>query len=155
MAESSDVQRVRVVDQWAVKTAKGEYLDAKAVDTVNTVVILMLIGLTLFWVAVAYFQAQALVYVNGSDLIHWEPSTIGSILLVVVNFLAALAHLAGVSLIVRHNASTPFLIQLFCGLIGVGGVLQSNSIISYGVFAVPVYIIIAALIGIVRPYFKR
>jgi len=155
MAESPDVQRVRVVDQWAVKTAKGEYLDAKAVDTVNTVVILMLIALTLFWVAVAYFQVQALVYVNGSDIIHWEPYTIGSIVVVVVNFLAALAHLLGVSLIVRHNASAPFLIQLFCGLIAVGGVLQSNSIISYGVFAVPVYIIIAALIGIVRPYFKR
>ncbi len=155
MAESQDVQRVRVVDQWAVKTAKGEYLDANSVSTINTVVILMLIGLTLFWVAVAYFQAQALVYVNGSDLIHWEPSTIGSIILVVVNFLAALAHLLGVSLIVRHNSSAPFLIQLFCGLIGVGGILQAGSLVIYGVFSVPVYLVIAALIGIVRPYFKR
>lgn len=155
MSESTDVQRVRVVDQWAVKTARGEYLDANAVSTVNTIVIVMLVLLTVFWVAVAYLQAQALVYVNGSDIIHWEPSTLGAILLVAVNFAAALLHLFGVSLIVRHNASAPFLIQLFCGLLGVGGVLQANSIISYGVFAVPVYIVIAALIGIVRPYFKR
>lgn len=155
MEESSNVQRVRVVDQWAVKTARGEYLDAYAVNFINGTVITLLILLTLFWVGVAYLQAQRLVYIHGSDVIHWEPSTLGSILVVVVNFLSAFAHLFGVSLIVRHNANTPLLIQLFCALIGVGGILQIGAVVGLGAFTAPVYLVIGALIGIVRPYYRR
>ena len=155
MSESDNVQRVRVVDAWAVKTAKGEYLDAYAVNFINGTVITLLILLTLFWVGVVYVQARTLVFIHGTDVIHWEPSTLGSILVVVFNFLAAIAHLAGISLIVRHNANTALIIQLFCALIGVSGILQVSGAVAYGALTVPVYLVIGALIGIVRPYFRR
>lgn len=155
MGESENVQRVRVVDAWAVKTARGEYLDAYAVNFINGTVITLLILLTLFWVGVVYVQARTLVFIHGRDIIHWEPSTLGSILVVVFNFIGAMTHLVGVNLIVKHNANTAFLLQLLCAIVAFGGLLQVGEAISFGALTVPVYLVIGALVGIVRPYFRR
>jgi len=155
MSESNDVQRVRVVDAWAVKTAKGDYLDASAVNTVNTLIVVLLLGLTLYWIAAVVVQMQALMVIHGSDIIQWPPSMLGTLLVLAANFLAAAVHLVGINLIVRHNANTALIIQLFCALIGVSGILQVSGAVAYGALTVPVYLVIGALIGIVRPYFRR
>ena len=155
MSESNDVQRVRVVNAWAVKTAKGDYLDASAVNTVNTLIVVLLLGLTLYWIAAVVVQMQALMVIHGSDIIQWPPSMLGTLLVLAANFLAAAVHLVGINLIVRHNANTPFLIQLGCGLLGTGALLQLGRDIAGVGATFAIYAVIAWLIGIVRPYYRR
>lgn len=112
-----EVQRVRVVDNWAVKTGQGQYLDRHAVNVVNTLIIVLLVGAAAGWLFQAWALFGAVAYTYGPNPQYWYWSSVGGSLIgMVYRLVVALVTLAGVKLIIEHNRHTALVIAVLSGV---------------------------------------
>jgi len=125
--ESMEVQRVRVVDSWAVKCGNGKYLDAHAVNVVNTIIIGLLVVAAFSWMAQAWIILKAISNTYGGNPYYWYWTTVGTaIVSMVYRFVIALVNLAGVKLIIDHHRRTTLVIALFSGVFFLVGFLVDS-----------------------------
>lgn len=155
MSESDTVQRVRVVDAWAVKTAKGRYLDAHAVNVVNTIIIVLLVVLSIGWLAGTVLEFNAISFEQGSDPRYWYWSSVGfQIIVMVYRFIVALMSLGAVGLIIEHRRHTSTLIVVFSLVMFIGGWLTGGTDAAYQFSVTGPYLIVGFLAALTREYYR-
>lgn len=150
-----EVQRVRVVDSWAVKCGNGKYLDAHAVNVVNTIIIGLFVLLSFSWAGVGALEGR------GAASMSYEllPNDVTrSAILAVITLLIALVQLVPVSQIIRHGNHTLEVLAVTIVLSVVAAIviaLQSQFVSTQTlVGTVPVYVIMGGLAAITADYYR-
>lgn len=154
-AQPPSIPTVRIANNWAILTASGKYVDAGAVQTVNGIVISLLVLLTLFWIGVGSFQIYT--GLNLASLNEGLYTQIGTLYAYgVTNIVISLLHLVGVKEIVAHAKNVVWGIRLLCLIGAAGGILQlALNQATLQLIPVPIYLMLAFLIGVNGEFFKR
>jgi len=147
-----EVQRVRVVDSWAVKCGNGKYLDAHAVNVVVSFTIVFLVLLSLSWSAICALEFR--VGLAEFELLRNDATQ--ALILAGIALIVALLHLVPIAQMIRHGKHTVALIavtSLLSIAASVGVAFQGFSDLSAMVGSVPVYIILGGLAILTRDYY--